>query len=299
MRVSKKVRRMVAVAAAGILSASVASPLSGTSDVNCSSFPGGVVPPGDHNYNIIVDVNCTVGSGANVNGNLIEPAATPHSVTVGSGARERKINGNIVERGEGFIRVFLGGQAASGGEPESDDVFNGALSEEGGGEILITVMDGGSFNGPVKEDGSGNVEVFLQDVNALNHAPALFNGSIEEKGDGLVEVAFLSVLPPPVGGIYNGSIREEDAGDLQVFISDGSSLVNGSVEESGAGEVDVFIDPTSNYHGNTVEKGIGNVFLEIAPGADYNGNVVERDLGICTVIAPPGQPRGNVDCDTP
>ena len=114
-------RLLIALGAAAALSALMTMPVN-ADDVKCSDFEVvpdvGVIPAGENNFNVIVDIDCVIFLGANVNGNVIEPDDTPWSIGVGPTGN---VNGTIEEKGEGFVYMVVG----------HDQLFNGNIKEEG------------------------------------------------------------------------------------------------------------------------------------------------------------------------
>jgi hypothetical protein len=164
--------------------------------VKCSEF-GGFIPAGTHNYNIIVDVTCHVEAGAIVNGNLIEPGNTDYSIYVFSSGI---VNGNIKEKGPGLVFVDVGGV---------DQLYVGNIFEKGEGMVKVWVD--GVFHGNVMEQDEGDVKIEVFD-GCPSAGPGVFIGSTMEKGPG---DAYLSVREGECStedGYYEGDFTEKGPG---------------------------------------------------------------------------------------
>ena len=204
----KKDRLMMALGAAAALSALMTMPVH-ADDVNCSSFLGGVIPAGDYNFNIFVDINCSVGPGATVNGNIIEPDDTPFFIIVDP---EGNVNGNIEEKGDGFVWVIVG----------HDQVHNGDIKEDGVGFVLLDVD--GIFNGNVEEQGDGSLVINIFGP-FPEGGPGFYNGNASQKDDGF---AALFINPGALG--YNGNFKQEGDFPCVVVIDDPEEQHDGNIE---------------------------------------------------------------------
>jgi hypothetical protein len=191
MQVSKRNRLTTALVAAGAaLVALMMNPVNAAAPVMCSSFDGGMVPAGNHDYNIIVDSNCSVSKNANVRGNLLELGDTPWSIFVDP---EASIDGNIIERGPGFVWVIVG----------NGQLFSGIIREAGEGFVWVQVD--GVFDGSVMEWGDGYViiEVFGPYPAA---GPGVYIGNASENDDGDAHLRI------DEGGDYDGNFTEKGLG---------------------------------------------------------------------------------------
>ncbi len=178
------------MAAGAALVALMTSPVNAAAPVMCSSFAGGEVPAGNHDYNIIVDSDCIVSANANVTGNLLERGNTPWFIIVDP---EASVDGNIIERGPGFVWVIVG----------NGKLFSGIIREAGPGFVFVQVD--GVFDGSVKEKDDGNVriEVFGPFPSA---GPGVYIGNASENGDGD------AILGIEDGGDYDGNFTEKGPG---------------------------------------------------------------------------------------
>ena len=193
---------LAAILSIGALSAANAD------DVMCSDF-GGIIPEGDHNYDIIVDCDCLVDRNANVYGNVIEPGDTGWSITVDP---EGYVSGNIEEKGDGYVYLTVGhGRLHTGNIVEEgngyvlvlvDGVFDGSVEEQGNGDLVIHVFGPfpaggpGYYTGKAEERDGGDAALAI-DAGAIG-----YNGDLEEKGGG---TCLLDIFPPdfqpPIGKI--------------------------------------------------------------------------------------------------
>lgn len=153
-------------------------------EVYVSSFAGGVVT-GTVNAELIVDVHCTIASGALINGNIKQPTPQANwNITIKSGA---DINGNVIDDGGGSVHVVVG----------AGQFFDNNITERGLGSVIVHVFGGGLFDGNIEENDRGSVNIRV-------NAGGLFNGNAYERHAGDMKTMG--------GGAYNGSTKEEGPG---------------------------------------------------------------------------------------